>query len=349
MESLLTSTLQRTIASRLEQLMTTDVSSRGVIDVLYRAARRQCEGPIVERAADALLKAVGGSSTVLILTGYPTKAWFVPGLTECDGPIGSASLGRYLQLCCDTTPLFLTESSLARFMIVAARAAGFIIAPEEAVLARQPRPAPVRAASVLPFPVDPAAAAVEAKRLLDAAAPAAIVAIEMPGIGRRGHYHSSTGVGVAARYVPRFEILLEEAKARGIPSIGVADGGAEIGMGVIEDVVRREIPFGASCKCPCGDGMASHVATDVLVVATISNWGAHALGMMLAAMTGRSAMLHDGNLEVEMIQACVREGAVDGMAPGIGMSVDGLDAAGNAAMVDLMRSTVNCALARQHI
>ncbi len=344
--SALDPSVRRAVADRLERLITVDVSARGVIDVLYEAARAEHTEPLLDFAASLLLPRLRAGAALFILTGYPTKTWFTPGLTECDGPVGAASLGRMLHLACGITPIFLVESHLARFMVAAARAAGFIVAPESAVLARGRRPAPVRAASVSPFPVEIGEAAREADRLLNAADPAAIVAIEMPGLGRNGSFHTSTGLGVPSQYVPRFEVLLRAAGGRGVPSVGIADGGAEIGMGRIEQAIRERVPFGAKCKCPCGDGMASHVSTDALVLATISNWGGHALGMLISAVVGRTEALHDGALELEMIRACVHEGAVDGMAPGVGLSVDGLDATGNAAMADLLRRTVTSALER---
>lgn len=338
--------VRRAIAERLERLITIDVSARGVIDILYEAARAERSGPLLDFAASLLLPRLRPGATLFILTGYPTKTWFTPGLTECDGPVGAASLGRMLHLACGTTPIFLVESRLARFMVAAARAAGFIVAPEPALLAREARPAPVRAAAVLPFPLEVSEAEREADRLLAAHDPAAIVAIEMPGLGRSGAFHTSTGLGVPSELVPRFEVLLRAAAARGVPSVGIADGGAEIGMGRIEQAIRERVPFGAKCRCPCGDGMASHVPTDALVLATISNWGGHALGMLVSAAVGRTDGLHDGALEMDMIRACVHEGAVDGMAPGVGLSVDGLDATGNAAMADLLRRTVTSVLER---
>jgi len=338
--------IRAAIAERLERLITIDVSARGVIDVLYDAGRKEQSGPLLDFAASLLLPRLRSGATVFILTGYPTKTWFTPGLTECDGPVGAASLGRMLNLACGVIPVFMIESRLSRFMVAAARAAGFIVAPEGATLGRETRPAPVRATSVLPFPVEIDEAEREAARLLGVADPAAIVAIEMPGVGRNGSFHTSTGLGVPSEYVPRFEVLLRAAAERGVPSVGIADGGAEIGMGRIEHAIRERVPYGAKCKCPCGDGMASHVATDALVLATISNWGGHALGMLIAALVGRTDVLHDGPLELEMVKACVHEGAVDGMAPGVGLSVDGLDVTGNAAMVDLLRRTVMSALER---
>src|SRR5262249_26205423 len=59
-------------------------------------------------------------------------------------------------------------------------------------------------------------------------------------------------------------------------TLGVGDGGNEIGMGKVPwPVVRANIPRGALTAC--------RVATDYLIVAGVSNWGAYALASGVAA------------------------------------------------------------------
>ena len=45
--------------------------------------------------------------------------------------------------------------------------------------------------------------------------------------------------------------------------------GNEIGFGLILDDVLKISPWGAKCQCPCGMGVATVTATDVLVVGAI--------------------------------------------------------------------------------
>ena len=46
---------------------------------------------------------------------------------------------------------------------------------------------------------------------------------------------------------------------------------------VIKDAVRRYVPFGERCQCPCGGGIAPEQPVDALVVASVSNWGAYGI------------------------------------------------------------------------
>src|SRR5205807_1527308 len=65
----------------------------------------------------------------------------------------------------------------------------------------------------------------------------------------------------------------------GLPTIGVGDGGNEIGMGKIPwDVIRRNVPNGGLIAC--------RVPTDYLIVAGVSNWGAYALAAGVALLRG---------------------------------------------------------------
>ncbi len=45
-------------------------------------------------------------------------------------------------------------------------------------------------------------------------------------------------------------------------------------------------PSGSGCRCECGGGMATVVETDVLVTATMSNWGCYGIEAMLAFLLG---------------------------------------------------------------
>jgi hypothetical protein len=111
-------------------------------------------------------------------------------------------------------------------------------------------------------------------------------------------------------------------------TIGVGDGGNEIGMGNVRArLVRSRSPLAR---------IASVVRVDHLVVAGTSNWGAYGLVAALGREVGRE-LLHPPSLEARLIDACVRAGAVDGITRRAEPTVDGLDASAHAAVVELLR------------
>jgi len=105
-------------------------------------------------------------------------------------------------------------------------------------------------------------------------------------------------------------------------TIGIADGGNEIGCGKIRwDVLRRAVARGP------GELTACRIATDYLIVAGISNWGAYGLGAAAAAIRDHHASLEawTPEREAEIIRAMVMEaGAVDGTTKRSELSIDGL-------------------------
>ena len=79
----------------------------------------------------------------------------------------------------------------------------------------------------------------------------------------------------------RLDHMIDIAKSRGIPTIGVGDGGNEIGMGAFAKEVAENIKFGDKI-CPTS-------ATDILLPCGVSNWGCYAIQAALAIMKGNIA------------------------------------------------------------
>jgi D-glutamate cyclase len=103
-------------------------------------------------------------------------------------------------------------------------------------------------------------------------------------------------------------------------TIGIGDGGNEIGMGKVPwDVIRRNIPGGARVAC--------RTATDYLIVCGISNWGAYGFAAGVRLLHGHSPFpgLFDIGKEREVLRAMVEAGPlVDGVSGRPSVSVDGL-------------------------
>jgi hypothetical protein len=118
-------------------------------------------------------------------------------------------------------------------------------------------------------------------------------------------------------------LIFEYASQRASPitTIGIGDGGNEIGMGKIRwDVIRRNIPNGGLIAC--------RVPTDYLIVAGVSNWGAYGLaaGVRLLRGVPFDPELFDVERERELLRIMVEQGPlVDGVTGRQTVSVDGLD------------------------
>ncbi len=117
--------------------------------------------------------------------------------------------------------------------------------------------------------------------------------------------------------------IVEVAAEMGICTIGIGDGGNEIGMGTIpwESLVDRlgEDP---------GARIACRVATDWNVVAGTSNWGAQALAISVSQLRGAVDWWKEWPPErqLELLQRTVDQGpSVDGVTGRREATVDGLD------------------------
>jgi hypothetical protein len=76
-------------------------------------------------------------------------------------------------------------------------------------------------------------------------------------------------------------------------------------------------------KNPADGGVATVTATDVLVSAAVSNWGAYGVAAMLAALVRNPDALHGVDAERRMLIDCVKAGGMDGAVAKMVPLVDG--------------------------
>ena len=133
--------------------------------------------------------------------------------------------------------------------------------------------------------------------------------------------HSMRGLDITDSMSPS-HLLFEAAREfkPQVTTIGIGDGGNEIGMGKISwDVIRRNIPNGGLIAC--------RVPTDYLIVCGISNWGAYGLATGIALARGKPLpkSLFDVKTEFRLLSVMVKEGPlVDGVTGRPTATVDGL-------------------------
>lgn len=326
----------------IDRVITTEFRSAelnpGTLATLYDAAREAMSGlPVSLVAATRLDGALTRGAPVLLTTGAGGPPWLFQG--ETDGPLGLAGLARALGLGWGAWPIVVTEARSEEPVSATLVAAGVSVLDEG--LARV-RPT---TATLVPFTTDPSGAERHARELLDRYAPAAVIAIEKTSPNRAGVIHSVTGKAwTPAVEFARVEFVIAEARRRGILTIGVGDMGNEMGFGLIEQTVRKTVARADVCQCPCGQGMASAVTTDVLVPASVSNWGAYGIEAGLAIIQERPDLFHDAETERGMLRACAAAGAVDGLTSRQILAVDGTSAETQVAVISLLGELIRKAL-----
>ena len=321
----------------IDHLITTPVFSgsslapRPVVLDLYQAARTKFGKPLCYDAAERIMSGSTKSRTVMITTGFVVPPWLE---AETDGPVGSATLARSLNLALDLTPIIITEKAAVPKMKAMMEAVGFRVR-DTGEIGEVPR-----RATVLGFTTDYKQATKEAEDLVSKISPSSVIAIEKAAPNRVGVFHSGVGVDVSSLSA-KVDKLIEEAKKSGIPTVGIGDAGNEIGMGCIEDAVRTLLPTGSECGCSCHGGVASAVSTDSLIVAGTSNWGAPAIEALLAYHFKSRELLHDAKTELRMIETAASLGYIDPASGFADPGVDAIPASIHAAVVDVLNFIVS--------
>jgi hypothetical protein len=286
----------------VDHLLALDPGRRGIAAFFKAGAAR--------RAAEAL----SGGRRVLITTGFIVE----PKMAETDGPPGAAVLGRALRrLGAEVT--YVTDADGIPVVAAALRALG--------------EPAEVRAYG------DGRRAAAD---LLKRVRPTHLVAIERPARARSGDYLNMRGQSVAEWNRPIDELFVggdgggskRRSPARGggtsvrrPVTVGVGDGGNEIGMGNVRARLARQGSLMAR--------IAATVTVDHLVVAGVSNWGAYGVVAHLGRLA-RQPLMHTPAQERELVAACVEAGASDGVTRRREPTVDALPLDVHASIVALL-------------
>lgn len=332
--------MSETMAEYIDRLITVEMRNRGMphgkIAPLYEAAREEGGGrPLTLRAAEGLREHVRRGDTVIIVTGAGTPPLLPKG--ENDGPVGAAILAHAVRWGLAATPVFVCEQHHVDPVIASASAVG-ITMREYRDAAQHGVGGAVEAA-----PVDEAAIAGWSEDLLDRLQPRAIISIERLGPNANGVIHGATGL---SGFNPQVDLspLFALAAQRGIFSIGIGDAGNEIGFGRITTAVREIQPYGKTCQCACQGGMATTVATDVLVVAAVSNWGAYGIEAALALVLGRADLPHSPDVARQVISRCLDAGGYEAMYGSSRFFVDGIAAESSVSLVQVLGEMVRIGL-----
>ncbi len=301
------------VGEAIDSLCTIEITGRGVVRDLYTAARVKQDGPLCLTAARELTRRVQPGDVVIIATGMPTYPWFSG---EQDGPVGAATLARALVLGLVARPVILTEAIHLEMCRAAVRGAGLYARGLDEAM-RLPT-----TAAVVAFPTDLNEAERSAERLLQNVRPKALIAIERPGANEHGHYHGAKGFRLTD-HCAKVDALFERERKAGVYTIGIGDGGNELGCGLIRDTVVATVPYAATCQCPCKGSVVPAFIPDHLIITAISNWGAYGIAAALALLLDRREVLHTRDVDRRVCELCA---AAEANNNGPGLLDPGTDA-----------------------
>lgn len=335
---------EATAINRLEQIIGQDIAGRGLATVPGDNLLTRCQGNLA--AAAQHLAAEGGS--VGIATGF-YKAGAEGPTVETDGPCGAIALAWVLgRLGMDVT--LLTDPIGA-----SAIAAGTAAAP------RHPRTpelltfpfenddpsSPERGSNELAESVRSLEFTEEFFRSGPGGQLTHLIAIERPGPNHtagsqaaktaeerrrfdqlcppehQNQAHDFQG-RIITPYTAKIHLLFEFVpdNCLAVRTVGIGDGGNEIGMGAIPwQVLHANVAGGFGARIAC------RVPTDWTITAGVSNWGAYALAAAVAYLRGQGAVLAEwtDDCEKSVLAALVEQGAaIDGMTRRRELTVDSI-------------------------
>lgn len=323
----------------LDELMNLDPRGYGVCRILYPASREYAGANVSMHFAEKLLETVSEGDLVYIITGFRLLPH---GSPETDGIIGSTLLCRTLVHMGVKPVLVVPEQCVEAARSMAAVCGLHFYTDVESVLEYP------QAMAAVTFTTDIEKAAARADELLSGVAPKAVIAIEAPGANECGVYHNATGLDVS-HFEAKTDALFDKAKEMGITTFAVGDLGNEMGMGTLREHLERYIPYAqkgaenSTCRCGCNGGILARTAADVVLTATVSDWGVYAVIAAIAFLREDESLMHTPEMEKEAVTAASRAGMVD-MYGWLVPAIDGQDMSILTSIVSLMRSCMTSAL-----
>ena len=225
----------------------------------------------MERCADLLLEHPG---KVFIVTGFYIM---LAKATETDGPPGAVAIGNALAKLGNEVAYVTDELSSEVVRSIADH-------------------------EVIEFPItNHFESAKFANKLVQVHSPSALLAIERAGLVGDGTYRNFRGIDFTPHNA-KIDHLFDQHPY----SVGIGDGGNEIGMGNLQNVIPT-IEHEFLPKNPCV------TTTTELIIASCSNWGGYGLIAALSLKNGVN-LLPSVEEAKQMVRKIVAVGAVEGMS-----------------------------------
>ena len=232
---------------------------------------------------DAANEVVSRKGTVLIVTGFYIS---YANASETDGPAGSIALGRALNNI-GFNVIYVTDKWSLKIL--------------EGITESQDR--------IVEFPVDNHENSKKfAINLIDEINPSLCISIERASLMGDGTYRNWKGEDVS-EYNAKIDYLFNYSKF----SIGIGDGGNEIGMGNLNREIKKV------------EGLPDNPATtkvNNLIISSCSNWGAYGLIAEISSILNKNLLISVDDAKKLIIKS-VDLGAVEGMSGDSAYAVDG--------------------------
>ena len=236
----------------------------------------------------------------LIVTGFYILS---AGKHETDGPPGAIAIGKALHAL--------------------GRKVGYVADLHTAPMLRESLG---DQAWVIEFPItDVATSKQQAEEILNQVQPELVVSIE-----RCSRTSSDTYLNMRSNEITQNTARLDYLFEAGIPSVGIGDGGNEIGMGNLATIIPT------LDKLPKDPGITR---VDQLVIASVSNWGGYGLVAALSCLIGRN-LLPSIEDDRRLIKRMVDSGAVDGTTGESKFYVDNFTLEENAELLGRLHGLV---------
>jgi len=228
----------------------------------------------ISDAAQALLQAQRG--TVFLVNGF-----YVNGHPETDGPLGTWAVALAIKKL-GFDPVIITDKLCQG-----------IFEPEGLKVEY----------------VSTSARDEDIKSLLGKYDPVAMISIERCGRNQDGKYLNMRGVDISSYTAPLDSLFMLCKKE--ILTIGIGDGGNEIGMGNVLNLAKDILQNPPCC-----------VTVNKLLIGTVSNWAGYALCASLQKKTGSSCLPSIQELR-SFMERITAMGCVDGLSGQAELKEDG--------------------------
>jgi hypothetical protein len=237
---------------------------------------------------------------VAIVTGFYILS---AGSPETDGPAGAIAIGRALQAL-GRRVTYITDS--------------YTVPVLEGLLED--------GTEVVDFPIaDIETSRKASSEILERLDLSLIISIERCSRTNDDAYLNMRYVDITP-HTARLDYLFEA----GIPSVGIGDGGNEIGMGNLVEFIPQ-------VETLPNDPAVTKV--DRLIISSVSNWGGYGLVAALSGLAGRN-LLPTIEGETKVIQKSVDMGAVDGTTGEREYYVDGFTTEENGLLLARLHAVV---------
>jgi hypothetical protein len=276
---------------------------------VYDETRMLYGRPLTLLAAEKIIEKVKPGDYILIITNSH----------EMDGPPGAAALARSLIIGLRAIPIIIANfepgSKFQRALTQSCTGAqiipvlskdelsGSIWTPYTVLIHNWPQ-------------LSISEAEIKTIDFLNEFNPKVIITVEATACNVKGIRHGALGgprnSGDPDEKITRWNQFIDQGKELGILTIATGDNGNECGFASIEEILVKHHEFCADCGCPCGGGIVSAAAADIVIPANNSNWASYGIGACLAKLLDNPDVLHNEYTHERILRNCANEGIPDG-------------------------------------